>query len=86
MDIRRTLVTGAALALTALSAPSWAQQQDDELVRKDLQSVIALQGKACGEVTDFDQQGDNDYVVTCSNGNRYRVYVDAEEQVVVEPR
>ena len=86
MDIRRSQILGTVLALTALTAPAWAQQQDDELVRKDLQSVIALQGKACGEVTGYQQQGDNDYVVTCSNGNRYRVYVDADEQVVVEPR
>lgn len=85
MDIWRIRTLGVALAAAALATPVLAQQ-DDELVRKDLQSVIALQGKACGEVTGFDQQGDNDYVVTCSNGNRYRVFVDAEEQVVVEPR
>lgn len=85
MDIRRIRTLGVALAMTALAIPAVAQQ-DEELVRKDLQSVIALQGKACGEVTDFQQQGQNDYLVTCSNGARYRVFVDADEQVVVEPR
>jgi hypothetical protein len=85
MDILKRPILGFTLAAAALAAPAWGQE-DDELVRKDLQSVIALQGQPCGEVTRFEQQGPNDYAVTCSNGNRYRVFVDAEEQVVVEPR
>ena len=85
MDIRALKWVGTLAVAATLSAPAWAQD-DQELVRKDLQSVIALQGKACGEVTEYSQQGDNDYVVTCSNGSRYRVFVDADEQVVVEPR
>jgi hypothetical protein len=29
-------------------------------------------------------KGDNDYVATCKDGNRYRVFVNAEGRVVVQ--
>ncbi|MGZ5033449.1 MAG: hypothetical protein ACXWAC_09650 [Usitatibacter sp.] len=56
---------------------------DDAAVKKDLTAVIALQGKPCGEVTEVERKGDNDYVATCKDGNRYRVYTK-DGRVIVE--
>jgi hypothetical protein len=57
---------------------------DDPKQRKDLTAVIALQGLPCGEVVGYEVKGDNDYVATCKDGNRYRVFVNAEGRVVVQ--
>ena len=54
--------------------------------RHDLAAVIALQGKPCGAVVKVETIGDNDYVATCKDGNRYRVYVNKEGRVIVEKR
>ena len=70
------LSTGASLAVIAA---------DDPKQRQDLTAVIALQGQPCGEVVSYAVQGDNDFVATCKDGNKYRVYVK-EGRVVVEKR
>ena len=57
---------------------------DDPKQRKDLAAVIALQGLPCGEVVGYEVKRDNDYVATCKDGNRYRVFVNAEGRVVVQ--
>jgi len=56
---------------------------DDPKQLKDLTAVIALQGQPCGEVVSYVVRGDNDFVATCKDGNRYRVYVK-DGRVVVE--
>ena len=76
---RRTL---AILAASLLAAPLAAQ--DDAALRKDLTAVIALQGLPCGEVVGVKTQGDRDYIASCKDGNRYRVFVNAEGRVVVQ--
>ncbi len=53
---------------------------------KDLTAVIALQGLPCGQVGNAVKQGENDYLATCQDGNRYRVFVSAEGRVVVQKR
>lgn len=68
---------------SALPAITWAQE-DDATVRKDLLSVLALKGKPCGEITTLKKQAENDYQVTCKNGSRYRIYIDAQDRVQVE--
>ena len=75
---RLSVVTAACIALNALAA-------DDPKQRQDLSAVIALQGKPCGEVVSYVVQGDNDFLATCKDGNRYRVYVK-DGRVVVEKR
>jgi glucose-6-phosphate 1-dehydrogenase len=72
----------AALFLAAMSA---AHAADDPKQRQDLTAVIALQGKPCGEVVSYVAQADNDFVATCKDGNRYRVYVK-DGRVVVEKK
>jgi hypothetical protein len=45
-------------------------------------SPVAAEDTA-GEVAVASQQGEDDYVATCENGDRYRVYVTSEGRVVV---
>jgi hypothetical protein len=78
----RTQIWAAILATFALVArPS--QAADDPAILKDLTAVIALQGQPCGQVVSATKQGDNDYLATCKDGSRYRVFIN-EGRVVVQ--
>jgi hypothetical protein len=82
---KRTLVLAQSLFVAALFAvPAFAA--DDEALKKDLTAVIALQGLPCGEVVEATEQAKDDYAATCKDGNKYRVYMNAEGRVVVEKR
>jgi hypothetical protein len=71
------------LALSALFAgPSPAAE--DAALLKDLTSVIMLLGLPCGQVVGAKRQADNDHIATCRDGNRYRVFVNAEGRVVAQ--
>ncbi len=78
-DLGRAVLL-AALALQ--SAPMFAA--DEATQRKDLAAVIALQGLPCGEVVSFVANGDKDFVATCKDGNRYRIYVNDQGRVIVQ--
>ncbi len=84
MRMRAEALAALALAATLVAAP--ARAADDASVKKDLTAVIALHGLPCGQVVGFERRGENDYVATCQDGNRYRVFVNAEGRVVVEKR
>ena len=75
----RIAMLAAALAATAALAA------DDPKQKQDLAAVIALQGKPCGEVVSYTVQGENDFLATCKDKNRYRVYVK-DGRVVVEKK
>ena len=77
--MKRTIAALATLATLAAGAA------DDPKQRQDLSAVIALNGKPCGEVVSYTVQGDNDFVATCKDGNRYRVFVK-DGRVVVEKK
>lgn len=49
----------------------------DAALLKDLTTVIALLGLPCGQVLSARRQAENDHIASCKNGNRYRVFVDA---------
>jgi hypothetical protein len=67
--------------MTMLSAgPSLAA--DDVSVLKDLTAVIALQALPCGRVVSVVRQGESDYITSCQDGNRYRVFINSEGRVV----
>jgi len=70
----------SAAVLSAVTA----RAADDPAVLKDLTAVIALQGQPCGQVVTATKQADNDYVVACKDGSRYRVFVNADGRVVVQ--
>ena len=72
-----------ALSIVLACASLAAIAADDPKQRQDLTAVIALQGKPCGEVVSYTAKGDNDFVATCKDGNRYHVYVK-DGRVVVE--
>jgi len=71
-----------AVTIAILTAPAFAA--DDAATRKDLTSVIALQGLPCGEVVSVKTQGENDYIATCKDKNRYHVFVNSAGRVVAE--
>jgi hypothetical protein len=71
------------LFLIASFAALASYADDDPKQRQDLSAVIALQGKPCGEVVSYVAKADNDYVATCKDGNKYRVYVK-DGRVIVE--
>ncbi len=75
----------APFVLAASCIASIALAADDPKQRQDLTAVIALQGKPCGEVVSYVVQGDNDFIATCKDGNKYRVYVK-DGRVVVEKK
>ena len=78
--LERSLVIVAG-AMIAYSGSSLAEEQIGTAA--DLTAVIALQGKPCGKVVDATKRGEDDYVATCQDGNRYRVFVK-DGRVIVE--
>jgi hypothetical protein len=80
MKTRTSLATLAVAAAIAASAAA----ADDAAVKKDLTAVIALQGLPCGQVTEVRTLGDNDYIASCQDGNRYHVFVNAQGRVVAQ--
>jgi hypothetical protein len=79
----RAIVFGVSLFTAAsLAAPSLAD--DDEALKKDLTSVIALHGLPCGQVIAVKVQADSDFLASCKDGNKYRVYMNATGRVLVE--
>jgi len=77
------LVTTVLYAAPSLAADPATSEVS---VEKDLTAVIALQGLPCGQVVSVSQQGENDYIASCQDGNRYRVFVNADGRVVVEKK
>jgi len=76
-------VSALIFALTALFAgPSPAAE--DAALLKDLTAVIALLGLPCGQVVSATRRADNDHIASCKDGNRYRVFVNAEGRVVAQ--
>jgi hypothetical protein len=79
---RRTLAL-ATVMLASTAATSLAAT-DDAAVKKDLFTVITLQGLPCGEVVAVATKGENDHNATCKDGNRYHVFLNPQGRVVVE--
>ena len=75
--------TGGALSivLTMLSAVS-SFAAEDVWVLKDLTAVIALMALPCGQVAGVVRQGESNYIASCQDGNRYRVFINSEGRVV----
>jgi len=79
---RTAVLAQSFLVAASFAVPSFAA--DDAALKKDMTSVIALQGLPCGQVVAVKVNGDNDYACTCKDGNRYRVHMNAAGRVVVE--
>ena len=74
----------AGLLMVSFAALCSAHAQAADPLPKDLTATIALLGLPCGQVVSAKQQGQNDYIATCSNKMRYRVYMNAQGRVVAE--
>jgi hypothetical protein len=74
-----------AALVTALFAAG-ALAAEDPVLLKDLTSTIALLGLPCGQVVSATKTAENDHVATCKDGNRYRVYLNAQGRVVAEKK
>ena len=71
-----------AVTIAILTAPAFAA--DDAATRKDLTSVIALQGLPCGEVVRVETKDNNDHIATCKDKHRYHIFINSAGRVVVE--
>lgn len=78
----RQWVLTAIIAMAA--APTLAA--DNATLAKDLTATISVLGLPCGQVINVVTQGDRDHLVTCSDKNRYRIYVNAQGRVTAEKR
>ncbi len=79
-----TRTTSFVIALLTMCFAASVLADDDASVRKDLFTVITLQGLPCGEVVSYTTKSDNDHVAVCKDGNRYHVFVNTQGRVVVE--
>ena len=82
VDTRTHARICAALWAVLFAAPVTAA--DDAALLKDLTSVIALLGLPCGQVVGATPLKDGDHIATCRDGNRYRVFINAEGRVVAQ--
>jgi hypothetical protein len=70
--------------MTTLFVASSLAVAQDASVLKDLTAVIALHGQSCGQVVSAVRQAESDYLASCKDGNRYRVFTNFQGRVVVE--
>ncbi len=74
------------LSAAALSFSIYVQAADNSALARDLTATLSLLGLPCGQVVNVVTQGNRDHLVTCSDKNRYRVYVNAQGRVTAEKR
>lgn len=77
-------LVAASLLVCAAITPTRAAESS--ALTKDLTASISLLGLPCGQVVNVSSQNDKDHLATCSDGNRYRVYVNAQGRVTAEKR
>ena len=82
MRMRGKVLALVGVVGTLMSDPALAQTS--AAVLKDLTAVIALQGLPCGQVVGATKQGDSDYIASCQDGNRYRVFTNTQGRVLVQ--
>lgn len=78
----RVLVT--ILAASAVLGAGHAGAADDPTLGQDMKAVIALNGHSCDKVISVKRNADSDYTVSCQDGNRYHVFVDAKGRATVQ--
>jgi len=77
---RASALLFAMAMLVAAPAPA----AEDPALLKDLTAVLMLLAMPCGEVVSAKRQADNDHIATCKDGNRYRVFVNAEGRAAAQ--
>ena len=82
--MRLTLLFLAALCV---ATPSSAQEPGGDVsIAQDLLAVLTLRGKPCEAVASHEKLGESDYLVVCSDGPRYRIFIAEGDRVAIEER
>jgi len=79
-DGRGPALMFALAMLVAAPAPA----AEGVTLLQDLTSALVLLGMPCGEVVSATRQADNDHLASCRDGNRYRVFVNAQGRLVAQ--
>lgn len=79
----RARASALIFSLAALVAGPSPAAESVTLI-EDLTTAIMLLGLPCGQVVSAKRQADNDQIASCRNGDRYRVFVNAEGRVVAQ--
>ena len=72
------------VCLMAAALPAGVHAADDASLGKDLKATIALQGLPCDQLVQTKHNADSDYTASCKDGNRYRIFVNAQGRVIVQ--
>jgi len=76
----RNLRRSALFLLFAFAASA------EPAVPEDLLAVLTLRGKPCGSIASVERKGESDYLVACSDGHHYRVFIGPGNRVVIEDK
>jgi len=81
----RPILFYTAIPLLALAASAQPAQKSVP-VPEDLLAVLTLRGKPCGSIASSERKAESDYLVTCSDGHKYRVFIGPGDRVVIEEK
>ena len=82
--MRTRLTAWAVIVVMTVLTSTVSRAAESTPLLKDLTAVIALHGQSCGQVISAVRQSDTDYLASCEDGKRYRVFIDTKARVVVE--
>jgi len=78
MGIKRTAL------LLAMLLPMPEAAASDPALLKDLTAALLLLGLPCGQVVSAQRHTDTDHLATCSTGERYRIFVNAQGRLTAQ--
>jgi hypothetical protein len=78
------LAAGAVIVVMTVLVAASSRAAENTPLLKDLTAVIALHGQSCGQVVSAVRKSESDYLASCEDGKRYRVFTNAKGRVVVE--
>jgi hypothetical protein len=81
--IRGLTLIAATVMLCGEPALAADETGSDVTLATDLTAVLALQAMPCGQVVSTVEEGENDYLATCQDGSRYRIFINADGRVIV---
>lgn len=81
VSLARAAVASVLLPSAILFAGA-SPATDRATLLEDLTGAIKVLGLPCGRVIRAVWQADNDHVAICMDGNRYRVFLNAQGRVV----
>jgi hypothetical protein len=84
--MRHRLRSLAATLVLIPAAVTAREPGGDVSIEQDLLAVLTLRGMPCEAVASYEQLGESDYLVVCTDGPRYRIFIAEGDRVEVEPR